>query len=161
MPILFCGTSDLLCDTDSGSSHPANSGKTESKLQMGVEFLMTDFAFDTDGPAFVFVNDGAIVRMAPADLAEDKSALWEFEDRERCLKALHKRSVAVYTQGYMSMVYSDKRVDFDPDAGDGKRICNLSGYERVAWEERSFSRPAGSPVFSAPTTWLPLGCLLA
>lgn len=128
---------------------------------MDVALLMADLTFGANKPAFIFINDDKIVRMTPTDLTANAPAAWNGEDRTSIFSAPHKRSVAVCTQGYMSMLYSDKRVGFNPDINNDQPICNLFSSERIAWEERPLSWPTGSLAFSAPTTWLPLGCLLA
>ena len=91
---------------------------------------------------FVYVQDGKIVRMTPMDLDETDAPSWEIEARGRTFKPPRKTSVSVYTQGFKSMIYSDKRVmypmkrvDFDPDGERNIQNRGISGYERISWDE--------------------------
>ncbi len=75
---------------------------------MGNEIRMTNSS--TGGPVFVYVKDGKIVRMTPMDLDETDAASWEIEARGHTFKPPRKTTVSVYTQGFKSMICSDKRV---------------------------------------------------
>ena len=96
----------------------------------------------TGGPVFVYVKDGKIVRMTPMDLDETDAPSWEIEARGRTFTPPRKTTVSVYTQGFKSMIYSDKR-NHVPDEARGFRsqrqrnIQNrgISGYERISWDE--------------------------
>jgi anaerobic selenocysteine-containing dehydrogenase len=107
---------------------------------MGNEIRMTNSS--TGGPVFVYVKDGKIVRMTPMDLDETDAASWEIEARGRKFKPPRKTTVSVYTQGFKSMIYSEKRnlypmkrVDFDPKGNRNIQNRGVSGYERISWDE--------------------------
>ena len=76
------------------------------------------------------------------DLDETDAPSWEIEARGRTFKPPRKTSVSVYTQGFKSMIYSDKRlmypmkrVDFDPNGNRNIQNRGISGYERISWDE--------------------------
>lgn len=97
----------------------------------------------TGGPVFVYVQDGKIVRMTPIDLDDAVDApSWEIEARGRTFKPPRKTTVSVYTQGFKSMIYSNKRamypmkrVDFDPNGNRNIQNRGISGYVRISWDE--------------------------
>ncbi|NLY70218.1 MAG: molybdopterin-dependent oxidoreductase [Clostridiales bacterium] len=96
----------------------------------------------TGGPVFVYVKDGKIIRITPMDLDETDAPSWEIKARGRTFKPPRKTTVAPYTQGIKSLIYSDKRllypmkrVDFDPDGERNIQNRGISGYERISWEE--------------------------
>jgi trimethylamine-N-oxide reductase (cytochrome c) len=106
---------------------------------MSQEVRMTNSS--TGGPVFVYVKDGKIVRMTPMDLDETDAPSWEIEARGHSFKPPRKTSLSVYTQGFKSMIYSDKRimypmkrVDFDPNGNRNIQNRGVSGYERISWE---------------------------
>jgi trimethylamine-N-oxide reductase (cytochrome c) len=107
---------------------------------MGKEIRMTNSS--TGGPVFVYVKDGKIIRITPMDLEETDAASWQIEARGRTFKPPRKTTVSVYTQGFKSMIYSDKRnmypmkrVDFDPNGNRNIQNRGISGYERISWDE--------------------------
>ena len=59
----------------------------------------------TGGPVFVYVKDGKIIRMTPMDFDESDGPSWEISQRSYWATA---KTVAPYTQGLKSMIYSDK-----------------------------------------------------
>jgi len=96
----------------------------------------------TGGPVFVYVKDGQIVRITPMDLDETDAPSWEIQARGRSFKPPRKTTLSVYTQGFKSMIYSDKRnlypmkrVDFDPNGERNIQNRGISGYERISWDE--------------------------
>ncbi len=97
----------------------------------------------TGGPVFVYVQDGKIIRMTPMDLDDAVDApSWKIEARGRTFAPPRKTSVSVYTAGFKSMIYSDKRipypmkrVDFDPDGERNIQNRGVSGYEQISWDE--------------------------
>ena len=108
---------------------------------MGKVVRMTNSS--TGGPVFVYVQDGKIVRITPMDLddAVDASS-WKIEARGRTFSPPRKTTFSVYTAGFKSMVYSDKRVqypmkrvDFDPNGERNIQNRGISGYERISWDE--------------------------
>ena len=102
----------------------------------------------TGGPVFVYVKDGKIIRMTPMDLDDEvDAASWKIEARGRTFTPPRKTTYSVYTAGFKSMIYSDrrvmtpmKRVDFDPDCKRNVQNRGISGYEPISW-----TRP--------PTSW--------
>ncbi len=96
----------------------------------------------TGGPVFVDVEDGKIVRITPMDLADDDAASWKIDARGRSFTPPRRTTVAPFTAGVKSSIYSDKRiltplkrVDFDPN---GERNCEKrgeSGYVPISWDE--------------------------
>ena len=103
----------------------------------------------TGGPVFVYVEDGKIVRITPMDLDDAvDAASWKIEARGKTFAPPRKTTYSVYTAGFKSMIYSDrriktpmKRVDFDP--------------ERRAQppEPRRLRLRAASPGTRPPTSW--------
>ena len=76
------------------------------------------------------------------DFDESDGPSWEIKARGRTFKPPRKTTVAPYTQGLKSMIYSDKRllypmkrIDFDPDGERNIQNRGISGYERISWEE--------------------------
>jgi trimethylamine-N-oxide reductase (cytochrome c) len=107
---------------------------------MGKEVRMTNSS--TGGPVFVYVKDGKIVRMTPMDFDETDAPSWTLEARGRKFTPPRKTTVSVYTQGFKSMIYSDKRnmypmkrVDFDPNGNRNIQNRGISGYVRISWDE--------------------------
>ncbi len=105
----------------------------------------------TGGPVFVYVKDGKIIRMTPMDFDDKVDApSWKIEARGKVFTPPRKTSIAPYTGGFKSMIYSDlripypmKRKSFDPN---GERNPQLRGaglskqdpwsdYERISWDE--------------------------
>ena len=97
----------------------------------------------TGGPVFVYVEDGKIVRITPMDFddAVDASS-WKIEARGQTFAPPRKTTYSVYTAGFKSMIYSDKRVmtplkrvDFDPNGERNIQNRGVSGYEPISWDE--------------------------
>ena len=96
----------------------------------------------TGGPVFVYVKDGKIVRITPMDFDETDPEGWKIEARGRVFKAPRYTTIAPFTAGQKSMIYSDrrilypmKRVDFDPNGERNIQNRGISGYERISWDE--------------------------
>ena len=97
----------------------------------------------TGGPVFVYVEDGKIVRITPMDLDDAVDApSWTIEARGKTFAPPRKTTYSVYTAGFKSMIYSDrriktpmKRVDFDPDGERNPQNRGISGYEPISWDE--------------------------
>ncbi len=96
----------------------------------------------TGGPVFVYVQDGKILRITPLELDDTDAPSWEIEARGKKFSPPRRGSIAPYTAGQKSMIYSDKRnlypmkrVDFDPDGERNPQNRGISGYERISWEE--------------------------
>ena len=97
----------------------------------------------TGGPVFVYVKDGRIVRMTPMDLDDAVDApSWKIEARGKTFAPPRKTTYSVYTAGFKSMIYSDrriktpmKRVDFDPNGERNPQNRGISGYEPISWDE--------------------------
>ncbi len=67
---------------------------------------------------------------------------WKIEARGRTFTPPRKTTYSVYTAGFKSMIYSDKRimtplkrVDFDPNGERNIQNRGISGYEPISWEE--------------------------
>ena len=96
----------------------------------------------TGGPVYVDVEDGKIVRITPMELTQDDAPSWKIEARGQCFSPPRRVTLAPFTVGVKSSVYSDrriltplKRVDFDPH---GARNCEKrgeSGYVQISWDE--------------------------
>jgi trimethylamine-N-oxide reductase (cytochrome c) len=96
----------------------------------------------TGGPVHVYVENGRIVRITPLEFDETDAPSWEIEARGKRFSPPRRASVAVYTSGMKSMIYSPdrilrplKRVDFDPN---GARNCTkrgISSYVPISWDE--------------------------
>jgi molybdopterin guanine dinucleotide-containing S/N-oxide reductase-like protein len=96
----------------------------------------------TGGPVFVDVQDGKILRITPMDLDDTDAASWTIEARGRTFTPPRRTTLAPFSAGHKSMIYSPKRVltplkrvDFDPN---GERNCEKrgeSGYEPISWDE--------------------------
>ncbi len=97
----------------------------------------------TGGPVFVYVEDGKIVRITPMDFDDAVDApSWKIEARGKTFAPPRKTTYSVYTAGFKSMIYSDrriktplKRVDFDPDGERNIQNRGISGYEPISWDE--------------------------
>ncbi len=96
----------------------------------------------TGGPVFVDVKDDKIIRVMPMDLSSDDAESWTIEARGRKFSPPRRTTVTSYTQGFKSMIYSDKRilypmkrVDFDPNGERNPQNRGISGYERISWDE--------------------------
>ena len=96
----------------------------------------------TGGPVFVYVKDGKIVRITPMDFDETDPEGWTIKARGREFKAPRYTTIAPFTAGQKSMIYSDrrilypmKRVDWDPNGERNVQNRGVSGYERISWEE--------------------------
>ncbi len=115
---------------------------------MGKEVRMTNSS--TGGPVFVYVKDGKIVRITPMDFDETDAPSWEIEARGRTFTPPRKTTLSMYTAGFKSMIYSDKRImypmkrkDFDPNGerniqSRGAGLAKgdpLADYERISWDE--------------------------
>ena len=108
---------------------------------MGEIVRMTNSS--TGGPVFVYVKDGKIVRITPMDFDDSVDASsWKIEARGRTFTPPRKTTYSVYTAGFKSMIYSDKRikypmkrVDFDPDGERNIQNRGVSGYEHISWDE--------------------------
>ena len=115
---------------------------------MGKEIRLTNST--TGGPVFVYVKDGKIVRITPMDFDETDAPSWEIKARGRTFKPPRKTTLAMYSAGFKSMIYSDKRImypmkrkDFDPDGN--RNIQNrgqglskgdpMADYERISWDD--------------------------
>lgn len=121
---------------------PVGAGTMACSIAGTQEVRMTNSS--TGGPVFVYVKDGKIVRMTPMDLDETDPASWKIEARGRTFTPPRKTTIAPYTAGFKSMIYSDKRilypmkrVDFDPNGERNIQNRGVSGYERISWEEAS------------------------
>ena len=124
----------------------------------------------TGGPVFVYVKDGKIIRMTPMDLDDNVDAQpWTIEARGKSFTPPRKTSVSVYTAGFKSMIYSNKRImypmireDFDPNGERNIQNRGKSGYKRISWDEATdilvkeinrVKREAGpSAIASVPAT---------
>jgi len=123
----------------------AESAMTGDELGVGVKvgdtYRLTNSS--TGGPVFVYVKDGKIVRMTPMDFDDSVDApSWTIEARGQKFTPPRKTTVAQYTCGFKSMIYSDrrnlypmKRVDWDPDGERNPQNRGISGYERITWDE--------------------------
>ena len=115
---------------------------------MGEEVRLTNST--TGGPVFVYVKDGKIVRMTPMDFDETDAASWEIEARGRTFTPPRKTTLAMYSAGFKSMIYSDKRImypmkrkDFDPNGerniqNRGKGLSTgdpMADYQRISWDD--------------------------
>ena len=108
---------------------------------MGEIVRMTNSS--TGGPVFVYVQDGKIVRITPMDFDDSvDAASWKIEARGKTYTPPRKTTYSVYTAGFKSMIYSDKRimypmkrVDFDPNGERNIQNRGVSGYERITWDE--------------------------
>ena len=97
----------------------------------------------TGGPVFVYVKDGKIIRITPMDFDDAVDApSWKIEARGKTFAPPRKTTYSVYTAGFKSMIYSDrriktplKRVDFDPDGERNIQNRGISGYEPISWDE--------------------------
>jgi anaerobic selenocysteine-containing dehydrogenase len=97
----------------------------------------------TGGPVFVYVKDGKIIRMTPMDLDDAVDApSWKIDARGKTFTPPRKTTYSVYTAGFKSMIYSErriktpmKRVDFDPNGERNIQNRGISGYEPISWEE--------------------------
>ena len=77
-------------------------------VQMGDTYRLTNSS--TGGPVFVYVKDGKIVRMTPMDFDDSVDApSWTIEARGQKFTPPRKTTVAQYTCGFKSMIYSDRR----------------------------------------------------
>ncbi|MBT5416320.1 MAG: molybdopterin-dependent oxidoreductase [Rhodospirillaceae bacterium] len=99
-------------------------------------------AMTNNGPLFVHVKDGKILRVTPIEFGEKDALPWSIEARGKTFRPPRKTTAHPYALAHKSMVYSPdrmlypmKRVDFDPN---GERNCQnrgSSGYERISWDE--------------------------
>ena len=94
------------------------------------------------GPVFVYVKDGKIIRMTPIDFDEEDAKPWTIKARGQEFTPPKRATVAPYTVGWKSLVYSPdrilyplKRVDFDPKGERNPQNRGISGYERISWDE--------------------------
>ncbi|MBR3004757.1 MAG: molybdopterin-dependent oxidoreductase [Lachnospiraceae bacterium] len=94
------------------------------------------------GPLFVYVKDGKIVRCTPIEFDETDAPMWTIHAKGKALTPPRRATIAPYTQGWKSMVYSPnrvlypmKRVDFDPNGERNYENRGISGYERISWDE--------------------------
>ncbi|MGC9190059.1 MAG: molybdopterin-dependent oxidoreductase, partial [Conexivisphaera sp.] len=96
-----------------------------------------------EGPVFVYVKDGRIVRVEPLKLSPEDPESWTIEARGRRFSPPRKALVPSYVLAERARVYSPKRVlypmkrvDFDPNKKDRKaENRGKSEYERITWDE--------------------------
>ena len=115
---------------------------------MGEEVRLTNST--TGGPVFVYVKDGKIVRITHMDFDDTDAPSWEIKARGRTFKPPRKTTLKMYSAGFKSMIYSDKRIlypmkrkDFNPKGerkikNRGKGLSTgdpLADYQRISWEE--------------------------
>ncbi|MGI5939145.1 MAG: molybdopterin-dependent oxidoreductase [Thermoleophilia bacterium] len=96
----------------------------------------------TGGPVFVDIKDGKIIRIYPMDLDNNDAESWCIEARGKKFTPPRRTTVAPYTAGHKSMIYSPKRVltplkrvDFDPNGERNPQNRGTSGYEPISWDE--------------------------
>ncbi len=98
----------------------------------------------TGGPVFVDVDVDAdkIVRIYPMDLTNEDADSWVIEARGHKFSPPRRTTLTSYTQGFKSMIYSDKRilypmkrVDWDPNGERNPQNRGVSGFERISWDE--------------------------
>lgn len=107
----------------------------------------------TGGPVFVDVDvdEDKIVRVYPMDLTEEDPPSWEIKARGRTFTPSRRTTYNVFTAGYKSLVYTDRRIEYplrrigfdvngernpeergEPRPGGDPRY---PGYERISWDE--------------------------
>ena len=113
------------------------------------------------GPVYVYVQDGKIIRVTPMELTDEDAPSWSIDARGRSFSPPRKATVAPFTAGYKSTIYSNKRVltplkrkDFDPDGDRNCKNRGESGYVPISWDEaldivsgemKRIKREVGSP----------------
>ncbi len=102
-----------------------------------------------NGPLFVHVKDGRIVRVTPMEFGADDAEPWSVEARGRTFTPPRKTTAHPHALNHKSMIYSPdrllyplKRVDFDPNGARNPENRGISGYEPIGWEE-AFDLVAG------------------
>jgi len=95
-----------------------------------------------EGPVFVYVKDGKIIRIEPLKLDESDPESWVIEARGRKFSPPRIARVPCYVLAERSRIYAPnrilypmKRVDFDPDGPRHPENRGKSEYERISWEE--------------------------
>ena len=103
----------------------------------------------TGGPVFVYVKDGKIIRITPMDFDDEVDApSWKIEARGKTFAPPRKTTYSVYTAGFKSMIYSDKRVMY-PDEARGLRPQRRAQLRRTAASPATSASPGTRP----PTSW--------
>lgn len=94
------------------------------------------------GPIFVHVRDGKIVRIRPLIFDQDDAPSWIIEANGRVCTPPRKATLAPSVLTERQRVYSEdrikyplKRIDFDPKGERHPENRGKSGYERISWEE--------------------------
>ena len=96
----------------------------------------------TGGPVNVYVENGRIIRLTPLELDDTDAPSWKIEARGKTFTPPRKVTIAPYTVGQKSMIYSPdrnlypmKRVDWNPNGERNAKNRGISGYERISWQE--------------------------
>ncbi len=96
----------------------------------------------SNGPVFVYVEDGKITRIRPIVFDETDPPPWTIEARGREFSPPRKTTLAPYIVAERARVYSEdrikyplKRIDFDPKGDRHPETRGKSAYERISWDE--------------------------
>jgi molybdopterin guanine dinucleotide-containing S/N-oxide reductase-like protein len=94
------------------------------------------------GPLFVYVRNGKIVRVRPIVFDETDAPSWKIEAQGRSFSPPRKAVLAPYVYAQRQQIYSEdrllyplKRIDWDPRGNRNTQNRGKSGYKRISWDE--------------------------